>query len=74
MYRLFADILHTDPPRALKDAFVFNVLDRDRSHLKENVFDNPKTASEFTTHPGQAIERVIRERLRLLGDSKGSAV
>jgi len=69
MYWLFADILPADPPRALEDAFVFSVLARHRAHLKENIFDNINTAPEFTTHPGQVIERVIRERLRLSGDS-----
>jgi hypothetical protein len=69
MYRLFADILPADPPRALEDAFVFNVLARDTAHLKENVFDNINTASEFAIHPEQVIEHVIRERLGLLGES-----
>lgn len=74
MYRLFVDILPADPPRALEDAFVFSVLARDRAHLKENVFDNINTASEFATHPEHVIEHVIRERLGLPGGSEGSAV
>ena len=72
IYRVFADILPADPPRALEDPLVFGVLARHNAHIKEDSLDNIDTALEFTTHPERVIEYVIRKRLELPGDSKGS--
>lgn len=65
MHRVFADILPSDPPRALSNNLVSKVLADHKAELKKEPLEKIKSVPDPATDPKGFIENVIRKHLGL---------
>jgi len=66
LHGIFTDVLHqsSDPPRALSNDLVVNVLICHNADLRKPTLDD----IDFAINPEQIIDNVIRKQLGLLPD------